>query len=156
MPDSVNAAGASCLQSPPKILLSILSLITTITFMQEITRKWPKSRSKLSGNTEDSASTADEHREITAFLKERERSFMLSTLLRSAQKVVIKDYQFPPISTRCDDDLTERGFNVIKVAQLTRTKSKFKLPIFMVELKKLLTFFSWRHACFLSIKIDFL
>ncbi|GFU99402.1 hypothetical protein TNCV_2501251 [Trichonephila clavipes] len=53
--------------------------------MQAITRKWPKSRSKLSGEyLKILASTADEHREITAFLKEKERSSTRSTLLRSA------------------------------------------------------------------------
>ncbi|GFT77002.1 putative RNA-directed DNA polymerase from transposon X-element [Trichonephila clavipes] len=44
--------------------------------MQEITRKWPKSRSKLSGEyLKILASTADEHREITAFLTEKKEEY---------------------------------------------------------------------------------
>ncbi|GFT39541.1 hypothetical protein TNCV_591681 [Trichonephila clavipes] len=44
-----------------------------------------------------------------------------------------------PISTEINeiqDDLTSQGFNVEKVAQLTRSKTKAPLPIFMVELEK--------------------
>ncbi|GFS73371.1 hypothetical protein TNCV_4712411 [Trichonephila clavipes] len=102
--------------------------------MQEVTRKWPKSRSKLSGEyLKILASTADEHREITAFLTEKNEEFhAIDPIEVRPQKVVIKGL---PISTDIDAiraDLTERGFNVLKVAQLTKAKSKFKLPIFMV------------------------
>ncbi|GFV63957.1 hypothetical protein TNCV_1790331 [Trichonephila clavipes] len=54
----------------------------------------------------------------------------------SAPKVVIKGL---PISTEINeiqDDLTSQGFSVEKVAQLTRSKTKAPLPIFMVELEK--------------------
>ncbi|GFW97081.1 hypothetical protein TNCV_2697031 [Trichonephila clavipes] len=79
--------------------------------MQEINRKYPKTNSKLSGEyLRIFASTADERNEIIAFLKERD--------------IDIKK------------DLSDRGFLVSKVAQLTKLKSKFKLPIFMVELQK--------------------
>ncbi|GFX32442.1 probable RNA-directed DNA polymerase from transposon BS [Trichonephila clavipes] len=124
----------------------------------EITRKWPKSRSKLSGEyLKILASTADEHREITAFLKEKGEEFhAINPIEVRPQKVVIKGL---PISTDINairDDLTERGFNVIKVAQLTRSKSKFKLPIFMVELKEAPApdIFQLETCCFLSVKID--
>ncbi|GFS81557.1 nucleic-acid-binding protein from transposon X-element [Trichonephila clavipes] len=127
--------------------------------MQEVTRKWPKSRSKLSGEyLKILASTADEHREITAFLTEKEEEFhVIDPIEVRPQKVVIKGL---PISTDIDAiraDMTERGFNVIKVAQLTKAKSKFKLPIFMVELKKLPgspDIFQLETCCFLTIKID--
>ncbi|GFV15080.1 nucleic-acid-binding protein from transposon X-element [Trichonephila clavipes] len=127
--------------------------------MQAITRKWPKSRSKLSGEyLKILASTADEHREITAFLKEKGEEFhAIDPIEVRPQKIVIKGL---PISTDINairDDLTERGFNVIKVAQLTRSKSKFKLPIFLVELKKLPgspDIFQLETCCFLTVKID--
>ncbi|GFV68376.1 nucleic-acid-binding protein from transposon X-element [Trichonephila clavipes] len=86
--------------------------------MQEINRRYPKTNSKLSGEyLRIFASTADERNEIIAFLKDGGL----------------------PISTDIDDikkDLSDRGFLVSKVAQLTKLKSKFKLPIFMVELQK--------------------
>ncbi|GFV51304.1 hypothetical protein TNCV_2174892 [Trichonephila clavipes] len=76
------------------------------------------------GIPEDSASNADEHREITAFLKEKGEEFhAIDPIEVRPQKIVIKGL---PISTDIDairDDLTERGFNVIKVAQLTSTSS---------------------------------
>ncbi|GFW79624.1 hypothetical protein TNCV_1428841 [Trichonephila clavipes] len=107
--------------------------------MQEVTRRYPKSKSKLSGEyLKILASTVDEHREITAFFKEKgEQFFAIDPIEVRPQKVVIKGL---PTSTDVDDirkDLTERGFNDIKVAQLTKAKTKFKLPIFMVEIKKL-------------------
>ncbi|GFT71623.1 hypothetical protein TNCV_3020941 [Trichonephila clavipes] len=106
--------------------------------VSEVTRKWPKSKLKLSGEyLKILASTADEHREITAFLTERNEEFhAIDPIEVRPQKIVIKGL---PISTDIDAirvDLTERGFNVLKVAQLTKAKSKLKLPIFMVELKK--------------------
>ncbi|GFV63265.1 uncharacterized protein TNCV_1732051 [Trichonephila clavipes] len=127
--------------------------------MQEVTRKWPKSRSKLSGEyLKILASTADEHREITAFLTERNEEFhAIDPIEVRPQKIVIKGL---PISTDIDAirvDLTERGFNVLKVAQLTKAKSKLKLPIFMVELKKLPgspDIFQLETCCFLTVKID--
>ncbi|GFX61871.1 putative RNA-directed DNA polymerase from transposon X-element [Trichonephila clavipes] len=128
--------------------------------MQEVTRRYPKSRSKLSGEyLKILASTVDEHREITAFFKEKgEQFFAIDPIEVRPQKVVIKGL---PTSTDVDDirkkDLTERGFNTIKGAQLTKAKSKFKLPIFMVEIKKLPyspDIFKLETCCYLSIKID--
>ncbi|GFS80863.1 nucleic-acid-binding protein from transposon X-element [Trichonephila clavipes] len=159
MPDSVNAAVPVAPKAPkiPFIHLKFNNNYNLV--MQEITRKWPKSRSKLSGEyLKILVSTADEHREITAFLKEKGEEFhAIDPIEVRPQKVVIKGL---PISTDINairDDLTERGFNVIKVVQLTRAKSKFKLPIFMVELKKLPgspDIFQLETCCFLSIKID--
>ncbi|GFS64171.1 nucleic-acid-binding protein from transposon X-element [Trichonephila clavipes] len=160
MQDSVNAAVPVAPPKPHKIPFIHLKFQSNYNLiMQEITRKWPKSRSKLSGEyLKILASTADEHREITAFLTEKEEEFhAIDPIEVRPQKVVIKGL---PISTDIDAiraDLTERGFNVIKVAQLTKAKSKFKLPIFMVELKKLPgspDIFQLETCCFLTIKID--
>ncbi|GFW10007.1 nucleic-acid-binding protein from transposon X-element [Trichonephila clavipes] len=127
--------------------------------MQEVTRRYPKSKSKLSGEyLKILASTVDEHREITALFKEKgEQFFAIDPIEVRPQKVIIKGL---PTSTDVDDirkDLTERGFNIIKVAQLSKAKTKFKLPIFMVEIKKLPDFpdiFKLETCCYLSIKID--
>ncbi|GFY57831.1 nucleic-acid-binding protein from transposon X-element [Trichonephila inaurata madagascariensis] len=106
--------------------------------LQEIARKFPKSSSKYSGEyLKIFTSSPDEHRELTNFLQEKgEQYFALEPIANRPQKVVIKGL---PIETDVDEikkDLTDRGFSVIKVAQLTKAKTKFKLPIFMVELKK--------------------
>ncbi|GFX16691.1 putative RNA-directed DNA polymerase from transposon X-element [Trichonephila clavipes] len=72
----------------------------------------------------------------------------------------IQDLEGLPISTDIDDikkDLSERGFLVNKVAQLTKLKSKFKLPFFMVELQKSPDspdIFKLDKCCYLTVKID--
>ncbi|GFY72251.1 RNA-directed DNA polymerase from mobile element jockey [Trichonephila inaurata madagascariensis] len=99
--------------------------------LQEIARKFPKASSKYSGEyLKIFTSSPDEHRELTNFLSEKgEQYFALQPIANRPQKVVIKGL---PIETDVDDikkDLTDRGFSVIKVAQLTKAKTKFKLPI---------------------------
>ncbi|GFY60621.1 PRE_C2HC domain-containing protein [Trichonephila inaurata madagascariensis] len=103
--------------------------------LQEIARKFPKSSSKYSGEyLKIFTSSPDEHRELTNFLQEKgEQYFALEPIANRPQKVVIKGL---PIETDVDEikkDLTDRGFSVIKVAQLTKAKTKFKLPIFMSQ-----------------------
>ncbi|GFY08293.1 PRE_C2HC domain-containing protein [Trichonephila clavipes] len=72
-------------------------------------------------------------------------------------KVVIKGL---PISTEINeiqDDLTSQGFSVEKVAQLTRSKTKAPLPIFMVELEKKpnsLDIFKLKKCCYLAVQVD--
>ncbi|GFT97998.1 nucleic-acid-binding protein from transposon X-element [Trichonephila clavipes] len=160
MPVSVSAAVPVASPKPPKIPFIHLKFKNNYNLiMQEVTRKWPKSRSKLSEEyLKILASTADEHREITAFLTEKKEEYhAIDPIEVRPQKVVIKGL---PISTDIDAirvDLTERGFNVLKVAQLTKAKSKLKLPIFMVELKKLPgppDIFQLETCCFLTVKID--
>ncbi|GFW87408.1 uncharacterized protein TNCV_1267811 [Trichonephila clavipes] len=55
------------------------------------------------------------------------------------------------------DDLTSQGFSVEKVAQLTRSKTKAPLPIFMVELEKKSDspdIFKVKKCCYLAVQID--
>ncbi|GFU03090.1 nucleic-acid-binding protein from transposon X-element [Trichonephila clavipes] len=127
--------------------------------MQEINRRYPNTKSKLSGEyLQIFASTSDDHRDITDFLKEKgELFFAFHPIDLRPQKFVIKGL---PISTDiCDiqKDLTERGFLVNKVDQLTKTKTKFKLPIFMVELQKSPgspDIFKLDRCCYLTVRID--
>ncbi|GFV63989.1 putative RNA-directed DNA polymerase from transposon X-element [Trichonephila clavipes] len=149
--------GASCHPQDPPIHLKFADNYNLI--MQEINRNFPKTRSKLSGEyLLIFASTSDDHRDITLFLKEKgEQFFAFHPIDLRPQKIVIKGL---PISTDiCDiqKDLTERGFLVNKVAQLTKTKTKFKLPIFMVELQKSPDspdIFKLERCCYLNVKID--
>ncbi|GFY58485.1 nucleic-acid-binding protein from transposon X-element [Trichonephila inaurata madagascariensis] len=100
--------------------------------VKEISQKFPTSSTKLSGEfLKIFATSPDEHRNITNFLTEKgEQFFAIEPVAKRPQKVVIKGL---PITTDVDDiktDLTERGFDIIKVAQLTKAKTKFKLPFF--------------------------
>ncbi|GFT67991.1 nucleic-acid-binding protein from transposon X-element [Trichonephila clavipes] len=123
----------------------------------EISRKYPKS--KLSGEfLKIFAASTDDHREITALLIEKgEQYFALNPVLNRPQKIVIKGL---PIKTDIEEirqDLTSRGFKVIKVAQFTKSKSKMKFPIFMVEIEKFPEspdIFKLETCCYLTIKVD--
>ncbi|GFU10757.1 nucleic-acid-binding protein from transposon X-element [Trichonephila clavipes] len=127
--------------------------------MQEINRKYPKTSSKLSGEyLRIFAASMEERNEIIDFLKGKgEQFFALHPQDVKTQKIVIKGL---PISADIDDikqDLSEQGFLVSKVAQLTKNKSKFKLPIFMVELQKSPDspdIFKLEKCCYLTVKID--
>ncbi|GFW31421.1 nucleic-acid-binding protein from transposon X-element [Trichonephila clavipes] len=127
--------------------------------MQEINRKYPKTSSKLSGEyLRIFAISIEERNEIIDFLKGKgEQFFALFPQDVKIQKIVIKGL---PISADIDDikqDLSEKGFLVSKIAQLTKRKSKFKLPIFMVELQKSPDspdIFKLEKCCYLTVKID--
>ncbi|GFT08120.1 nucleic-acid-binding protein from transposon X-element [Trichonephila clavipes] len=120
---------------------------------------YPKTKSKLSGEfLKIFAASSDDHRDITNLLIEKkEQYFALNPTLNRPQKVVIKGL---PINTDIDDierDLTSRGFQVQKVAQFTKTRTKLKLPIFMVELQRTPDspdIFQVDTCCYLSIKVD--
>ncbi|GFR25850.1 nucleic-acid-binding protein from transposon X-element [Trichonephila clavata] len=85
------------------------------------------------------------------------RVYALTPISLCPQKIVIKGL---PISTEVEDiknELVTKGFRVEKVAQLTKSKTKFKLRIFMVELKKSpdsLDIFQLKTCCYLAIKVD--
>ncbi|GFU10339.1 transposable element Tcb1 transposase [Trichonephila clavipes] len=100
----------------------------------------------------------DEHRIVTDYLKEiSEEFYVIDPPDSRPLKVVIKGL---PISTEIDEiqeDLTSQGFSVEKVAQLTRSKTKSPLPIFMVELEKKSDspdIFKMKKCCCLTVQID--
>ncbi|GFY42621.1 PRE_C2HC domain-containing protein [Trichonephila inaurata madagascariensis] len=106
--------------------------------LQELNKNFLESVNKLTGDyIKIQASNIEEHRAITALLKQKGKEFyVIPSQADHPLKVVIKVL---PSSTSIEDikmDLTEQGVPVIKVAQLTQTKSKFPLPIFMVEVRK--------------------
>ncbi|GFW29803.1 nucleic-acid-binding protein from transposon X-element [Trichonephila clavipes] len=102
--------------------------------------------------------TSDEHRVVTDHLREiNEQFYVIDPPDSRPLKVVIKGL---PISTEINeiqDDLTSQGFNVEKVAQLTRSKTKAPLPIFMVELPKKPNspdIFKLKKCCYLAVQVD--
>ncbi|GFT44440.1 hypothetical protein TNCV_5054581 [Trichonephila clavipes] len=127
MPDSGNAA----VPVAPKIPFIHLRYQRNYNLiMQEVTRRYPKSKSKLSGEyLKILASTVDEHREITAFFKEKgEQFFAIDPIEVRPQNVVIKGL---PTSTDVDDirkDLTERGFMTLKSPSSRRRKQNLNYP----------------------------
>ncbi|GFV77714.1 uncharacterized protein TNCV_1574631 [Trichonephila clavipes] len=125
----------------------------------EISRKYPKSKSKLSGEfLKIFAASTDDHRAITTLLTEKgEQYFALNPVLNRPQKIVIKGLPINIDIEEIRQDLTSRGFKVIKVAQFNKSKSKMKLPIFMVEIEKSPDspdIFQLETCCYLTIKVD--
>ncbi|GFV51374.1 nucleic-acid-binding protein from transposon X-element [Trichonephila clavipes] len=94
---------------------------------------------------------------ITAYLdRKREEFYVIQPLDSRPQKTVIKGLL---VSIEIVDikDLTTQGFCVEKVAQLTRSKTKSPLPIFMVELKKSPDspdIFKLKKCCYLAVQVE--
>ncbi|GFT49236.1 nucleic-acid-binding protein from transposon X-element [Trichonephila clavipes] len=102
--------------------------------------------------------SSDEHRIVTEYLKEiSEEFYVIDPPDSHPLKIVIKGL---PISTEIgeiQEDLTSQGFSVEKVAQLTRSKTKSPLPIFMVELEKKQDspdIFKMKKCCYLTVQVD--
>ncbi|GFV84861.1 uncharacterized protein TNCV_4298431 [Trichonephila clavipes] len=102
--------------------------------------------------------SSDEHRIVAEYLKEKSEEFYVIDPPDSRPlKIVIKGL---PVSTEIgeiQEDFTSQGFCVEKVAQLTRSKTKSPLPIFMVELEKNLDspdIFQLKKCCYLAVQVD--
>ncbi|GFQ66422.1 uncharacterized protein TNCT_534231 [Trichonephila clavata] len=128
--------------------------------LQYLNRKFPTATQKHTGEWfKILAANTDDHRDITNLLKEMNQEFYsIPPLSDRPLKVVIKGL---PASTDIKDiksDLTNQGFPVIKVAQLTQRQSKYPLPIFMVEIRKHVPdapdFFDLSKCCYLSVTVD--
>ncbi|GFS56083.1 probable RNA-directed DNA polymerase from transposon X-element [Trichonephila clavipes] len=106
--------------------------------LQHLNRKYSDSVNKLTGEyIKITAASIDQHGEITKELKEKEEEFYAVPPLGDRPlKMVMKGL---PSTTDIDDiksDLANQGLPVMKVAQLTQRKSKFPLPLFLVEVRK--------------------
>ncbi|GFS67100.1 uncharacterized protein TNCV_3416021 [Trichonephila clavipes] len=129
------------------------------SIVKNLNKDFPDCEVKLAGKYfKIFCKTPDEHRIVTDYLKEiREEFYVIDPPDSRPLKVVIKGL---PISTEIDeiqDDLTSQEFSVEKVAQLTRSKTKAPLPIFMVELEKKSDspdIFKVKKCCYLAVQID--
>ncbi|GFT73216.1 nucleic-acid-binding protein from transposon X-element [Trichonephila clavipes] len=106
--------------------------------LKELDRKYPNSVNKLTGQyIKIMASNTDEHREITAALKAQgEEFYSVPHLSERPLEVVIKGLPKSTPKDEIKEDLLNQGVPVMKVSQLTQIKSKFPLPIFLVEVRK--------------------
>ncbi|GFW38169.1 uncharacterized protein TNCV_602451 [Trichonephila clavipes] len=106
--------------------------------IKDLNKDFPNSDVKLvSKYLKIFMTSTDEHRIVTDYLKEKcEEFYVINPPDSRPQKIVIKRL---PVSTEIGEiqaDLTSQLFCVEKVAQLTRSKTKSPLPIFMVELER--------------------
>ncbi|GFW49837.1 nucleic-acid-binding protein from transposon X-element [Trichonephila clavipes] len=131
----------------------------TQTIVKNLNKDFPDCDVKLAGKYfKIFCKSPDEHRIVTDYLKEiSEEFYVIDPPDSRPLKVVIKGL---PISTEIgeiQEDLTSQGFGVEKVAQLTRSKTKSPLPIFMVELEKKPDspdIFKMKKCCCLTVQVD--
>ncbi|GFW01483.1 nucleic-acid-binding protein from transposon X-element [Trichonephila clavipes] len=129
------------------------------SIIKNLNKDFPNCEVKLAGKYfKILCKTSDEHRVVTDHLKViKEQFYVIDPPDSRPLKVVIKGL---PISTEINeiqDDLTSQGFSVEKVAQLTRSKTKAPLPIFMVELEKKPNspdIFKLKKCCYLAVQVD--
>ncbi|GFV26734.1 putative RNA-directed DNA polymerase from transposon X-element [Trichonephila clavipes] len=92
---------------------------------------------EVAGSVENRDIAQPKHGEITNELKEKgEEFYAVPNPGDRPLKMVLKGL---PSNTDIDDikyDLANQGLPVMKVAQLTQRKSKFPLPLFLVEVRK--------------------
>ncbi|GFT45113.1 nucleic-acid-binding protein from transposon X-element [Trichonephila clavipes] len=127
--------------------------------IKNLNKDFPNCDVKLAGKyIKIFTQSSDEHRIVTAYLKEKSEEFYVIYPPDSRPlKIVIKGL---PVSTEIGEiqaDLTSQGFCVVKVAQLTRSKTKSPLPIFMVELDRnpdSPDIFQLKKCCYLAVQVD--
>ncbi|GFQ85580.1 putative RNA-directed DNA polymerase from transposon X-element [Trichonephila clavata] len=128
--------------------------------LKELNEKCPNSINKLIGEyIRITPISEDQHREITAPLKMNgEEFYAIPPPSERPYKVVLKGL---PASTDIDEiknDLANQGVAVSKVAQLTQRKSKFPLPMFLVEVRKNVPdsrdILDVSNCCYMSITWD--
>ncbi|GFW06386.1 nucleic-acid-binding protein from transposon X-element [Trichonephila clavipes] len=146
---------------PPKIKPIMLKYKDNYNMvLKGLNKMYPNSSNKLTGKyIKIMASTTDEHREITTLLKSKgEEFYVVPALADRPLKVVIKGLPKSTDTAEIKADLLEQGVPVMKVSQLTQRKSKFPLPIFLVEVRKHVEgatdIYDVSKCCYMSIVLD--
>ncbi|GFV25692.1 putative RNA-directed DNA polymerase from transposon X-element [Trichonephila clavipes] len=146
---------------PPKIKPIMLKYKDNYNMvLKGLNKMYPNSSNKLTGKyIKIMASTTDEHREITTLLKSKgEEFYVVPALADRPLKVVIKGLPKSTATADIKEDLLEQGVPVMKVSQLTQRKSKFPLPIFLVEVRKHVEgatdIYDVSKCCYMSIVLD--
>ncbi|GFV25521.1 nucleic-acid-binding protein from transposon X-element [Trichonephila clavipes] len=125
-----------------------------------LARTHPNAVNKLTGQyIRILAATTDEHREIIAALKAKgEEFYSVPPLADRPLKAVIKGLPKSTTPEEIKDDLLNQGVPVIKISQLTQRKSKFPLPIYLIEVRKHVDgstdIYEISKCCFMSVVID--
>ncbi|GFT88380.1 nucleic-acid-binding protein from transposon X-element [Trichonephila clavipes] len=146
---------------PPKIKPIMLKYKDNYNMvLKGLNKMYPNSTDKLTGKyIKIMASTTDEHREITNLLKSKgEEFYVVPALADRPLKVVIKGLPKSTATAEIKADLLEQGVPVMKVSQRTQRKSKFPLPIFLVEVRKHVEgatdIYDVSKCCYMSVVLD--
>ncbi|GFV95651.1 uncharacterized protein TNCV_4576521 [Trichonephila clavipes] len=124
--------------------------------IKDLNKDFPNCGVKLAGiYLKIFTTSTDEHRIVTIYLEEKcEEFYVINPPDSRPQKIVIKGLSVSTEIGEIQADLTSQGFCVVKVAQLTRSKTKSLLPIFMVELERnpdSPDIFHLKKCCYLAV-----
>ncbi|GFV49205.1 nucleic-acid-binding protein from transposon X-element [Trichonephila clavipes] len=156
-----NSTNQSTAQSqlPPPIMLFIQEDVNYKDQMAVITKKFPKIRSRLTGDfLKLYTDTAEERRTAVQFL--REHKFQFYTIKSKAErpiKVVIKGLPRTTNPEEIKEDLELLGYTPDRVNQLVGRKTKRALPIFLITLPRNLDnlkIFDLKTLSYLSIRVE--
>ncbi|GFU38171.1 uncharacterized protein TNCV_4328631 [Trichonephila clavipes] len=148
--------------SPPKykikpIFMKIIDSYNLI--LQELHRSYPTAtNTHTRGYIKIEAQTADDHRDITNYLKAKElEHYVIEPPSTRPLKLVIKGLpdNIDPVDIK--NDLIAKGINIIKIAQLRKFITKTPLPIYMIEIARdehVNDIFQVRSCLYMQIKLD--
>ncbi|GFW07267.1 uncharacterized protein TNCV_3694591 [Trichonephila clavipes] len=148
--------------SPPQykikpIFMKIFNAYNLI--LQELHRSYPTATNTLTkGYIKIEAQSADDHINITNYLKEKElEHYVIEPPCTRPLKLVIKGLpdNIDPVDIK--NDLVAKGINIVKIAQLRKFITKTPLPIYMIEIERdehVNDIFQVRSCLYMQIKLD--
>ncbi|GFY34143.1 probable RNA-directed DNA polymerase from transposon X-element [Trichonephila clavipes] len=148
--------------SPPQykikpIFMKIFNAYNLI--LQELHRSYPTAtNTHTRGYIKIEAQSADDHRNITNYLKEKQlEHYVIEPPSTRPLKLVIKGLpdNIDPVDIK--NDLVAKGINIVKIAQLRKFITKTPLPIYMIEIERddhVNDIYQVRSCLYMQIKLD--
>ncbi|GFW84128.1 uncharacterized protein TNCV_4877911 [Trichonephila clavipes] len=127
--------------------------------LQEIHRNYPTAtNTHTKGYIKIEAQSADDHRDITTYLKEKQlEHYVIEPPSTRPLKLVIKGLPENIEPEDIKNDLISKGINIIKVAQLKKFVTKTPLPIYMIEIARddnVNDIYQVRSCLYMQIKLN--
>ncbi|GFT46880.1 probable RNA-directed DNA polymerase from transposon X-element [Trichonephila clavipes] len=148
--------------SPPKYKIKPIFMKISDSYnltLQELHRSYPTAtNTHTRGYIKIEAQTADDHRDITNYLKAKElEHYVIEPPSTRPLKLVIKGLpdNIDPVDIK--NDLIAKGINIVKIAQLRKFITKTPLPIYMIEIARdehVNDIFQVRSCLYMQIKLD--
>ncbi|GFU47131.1 nucleic-acid-binding protein from transposon X-element [Trichonephila clavipes] len=147
--------------SPPKYKIKpiFMRMIDSYNLiLQEIHRNYPTAtNTHTKGYMKIEAQSADDHRDITNYLKEKQlEHYVIEPPSTRPLKLVIKGLPETIEPEDIKNDLISKGINILKVAQL-KNLLRNPLPIYMIEIArddKVNDIYQVRSCLYMQIKLD--
>ncbi|GFW98385.1 uncharacterized protein TNCV_1092631 [Trichonephila clavipes] len=160
--NTANADAEDARVNPPKYIIEPIFMCIIDSYnliLQELHRNYPTAtNTHTKGYIKIEAQSADDHRDITNYLKEKElEHYAIESPSTRPLKLVIKGLPDNIDSEDFKNDLISKGINIVKIAQLKRFITKTPLPIYMVEIARdgnVNDIYQVRSCLYMQIKLD--